>query len=82
MTKRLIPSCLAAVVALSAGCMHSKKPKENTSITGETEDTLKQRWIDKRTTELVAQGVTAEAARAQATTEFKAKYSFTGAAQK
>ena len=86
MTKRLIlPALITTAVALAGGCSlmkKSAKPRENTSIASETEDGLKQRWIDRRAAELVAQGAAAEAARAQATEEFRAKYPYTGAAQK
>jgi len=85
MTKRPFLPVLLAAVALCGGCLFAKKsakPKEDPAMTSETEDSLKQRWIEKRTAELVAQGVAADAARAQATEEFRTKYSFTGAAQK
>lgn len=85
MTKRLLSSLLPVALALSAGCMFSKKPaepKEPATMVGEVEGSLRQRWIEKRSAELVAQGVAADAARVQATEEFRAKYSFTGAAQK
>lgn len=85
MTKRLFPPCLALALALSSGCLHSKttaKPKDNPAITSETEEALKRRWIDRRVTELVAQGKTADDARAQAGTEFRERYGYTGAAQK
>ena len=86
MTKRLfLPTLIAAAVALASGCLMMKKsakPKENPSIASETEDGLKHRWIDRRAAELTAQGLAADAARAQATEEFRAKYPYTGAAQK
>ncbi|MBI5771019.1 MAG: hypothetical protein HZA93_24800 [Verrucomicrobia bacterium] len=78
---------LFAVAALGAsGCsMFSKKPaqpKENPSISGQTEDSLRQRWIDRRAAELAAQGTAAEAARTQAEREFREKFPYTGAAKK
>ena len=86
MTKHhLLLPVLAFAVVLSGGCSlfkKSAKPKESPTLAGEAEDSLKQRWVDKRTAELVAQGAAADAARAQATEEFRAKYSYTGAAQK
>ena len=86
MTKRLFLSALLVVsAALAGGCSMFKKssaPKENPSIAGQTEDSLKQRWIERRASELVAQGVAAEAARTQAAEEFRTKYAYTGAAQK
>jgi hypothetical protein len=85
MTQRPFLACLAVFVLLTAGCLHSKKPaasKDNTSLTGETEQTFMQRWIDKRAAELVAQGQTTDAARTQATAEFRERFGYTGAAQK
>ena len=85
MTKRLLLPTLTIAIVLSGGCLFSKKtaqPKEPATMAGEVEASLKQRWIDKRSAELVALGVAADAARAQAAEEFRVKYSFTGAAQK
>jgi hypothetical protein len=86
MTKRPFLSALLALSAvLAGGCSALKKPAkpvENPSIAGATEDSMRQRWIDKRTAELVAQGGAPEAARAQATQEFREKYPYMGAAQK
>jgi hypothetical protein len=85
MTQRPLLACLAVFATLTAGCLHSKKPaapKDSTSLTGETEQTFMQRWIDKRSAELVTQGQAADAARTQATAEFKERYGYTGAAQK
>ena len=84
MTRRLLLTLFVIAAALSAGCIHLKKtpPKPSDSLTGEVEADFKVRWVDKRSAELVAQGQTADAARAQATTEFKERYGFTGAAQK
>jgi hypothetical protein len=69
----------------SAGCLFSKKTaktKENPAMAAEMEENFKVRWIDKRSAELVAQGVTPDASRAQATDEFKVRYGYTSAAQK
>jgi len=84
MTRRLLPTLLSLVAVLSAGCLHLKKspPKPAESLTGEVEADFKMRWVDKRAAELIAQGQMADAARAQATAEFKERYGFTGAAQK
>ena len=84
-TRPLCPALLLAAVALAGGCSTAKKtsaPKENPSIAGQTEDSLRQRWIDRRVAELVAQGIAPEAARGQAAQEFREKYPYTGAAQK
>lgn len=85
MFQRLLLSCLLLTVALSAGCLFSKKsatPKESSAIASDTDENFKQRWVDRRTTELVARGTVAEAARTQAIAEFRAQYGFTSAAQK
>jgi hypothetical protein len=84
MTRRLLLTLIAATAVFSAGCsMFKKSPaKPNLGLASETEADFKVRWVDKRTAELVARGQTADAARIQATAEFKERYGFTGAAQK
>jgi hypothetical protein len=86
MIHRLLLSCLAAAALTATGCrLLSKKsdqPKDSGAIASETEDSLKKRYIERRTSELVAQGLAAEAARTQATEEFRQKYEYTGAAKK
>lgn len=73
--KRTLLSVLAMVVLTSAnGCSlfkKSKKPKENPAIAAETEGDFRQRWIEHRTAELIAQGTAADAARQSAATEFR-----------
>lgn len=72
-------------VGLSAGCVFSKKsaaPKANAAPAAETEQELRQRFVEKRTAELVAAGQNADAARAQALAEFRERYGYTTAAQK
>jgi hypothetical protein len=79
MTKPTLHAALAAALALSAGCLFSKKsdrPKETSAISSEVEETFRQRWVDKRTSELTAQGTAAPAARAQAEQEFRERYAF------
>jgi len=79
MKKALILSLLVASLPLVSGCgMFSKKPraKESTAIAGEVEATFRQRWVEKRSGELVAQGLAADAARAQAGREFDERYQF------
>lgn len=72
--------CLATVALTSlTGCnlfRKNKKPKESPAIAGHVEAEFRQRWIDRRTPELVAQGVDASAARQQAETEFREKYPY------
>lgn len=79
MTQRLLPFLLACVLVLSAGCMFSKKnrkPKESSAIASEVEETFKRRWTDQRVADLVAAGVAANAAAAQAAREFDERYDF------
>ena len=85
MTQRPSLTLLALAFLLTTGCLSSKKssaPKENSAIAGSVEEGFKLRWIDKRAAELVTQGKTADAARTQATDEFRERYAFTSAAQK
>lgn len=80
MTKPLFLTTLLASLLCATGCsMFSKKSgrvKENPAIASEVEETFRRRWVDKRVSELTAQGVAADAARAQAQTEFREKYGF------
>jgi hypothetical protein len=84
--KRLLLICLALSTAIVlAGCLFSKKtakPKEDPPIAAGVEASLKQRWVEKRISELTASGVAPAAAKAQAEEEFRVRYSYTGAAQK
>ena len=85
MTQRLLLPSLALVLALSSGCLFSKKsakPKESTAIASEVEEGFRQRWVEKRAAELVAQGAVTDAARTQAIGEFRERFSYTRAAQK
>jgi hypothetical protein len=85
--KRLVPLALAAVLLATCGChLFSKKkkpatPKESPTVATDVEKDFMKRWIDKRTSDLVAQGFAPDAARDQATAEFKVKFSYTQAAQ-
>ena len=85
MTQRPFLACLALVTVLCAGCMPWKKSstlKESSALAADNEQILMQRWVEKRTAELVAQGQTADAAKTQATAEFKERYGFTSVAKK
>jgi hypothetical protein len=82
---RFTAPLLITVLALCPGCVFSKKnskPKENTAVATETEQTFKQRFVDKRATELTTQGIAPEDARTQALQEFRARYGYIGSAQK
>ena len=78
-TKSLLTVVLLAALASSTGCSFfrkSNRPKESSAISSEVEATFRQRWVDKRVTELTAQGVAADAARQQADREFRERYQF------
>lgn len=82
MTRILFLSALGASVLLSGGCLFSRKPKETNAIAAEVADSFRQRWVDQRSAQLVGQGVAAEAARAQATSEFNERFQYTSPAPK
>jgi hypothetical protein len=85
MTKHLLLTAAVIALALSTGCMFSKKsgkPKESSAIASENEETLRKRWVDKRMSELTAQGTAAETARLQAEQEFRQKFGFSEAKKK
>lgn len=89
MPKRFLPLAVLSTIVFLAGCSHlpfigkkfqhapTLKHKENSHIATETEKEFRQRWETKRINDLVSQGLTAEAARAQAETEFAQKFSAT-----
>jgi hypothetical protein len=86
--KRLVPILFAAVLLAGPGChLFSKKkksdapPKEGPHVATDVEKDFMNRWIGKRESDLVAQGSSPAAARAQAEAEFKAKYGYTDAAR-
>jgi hypothetical protein len=89
--KRLLLPTLAALVFLCAGCAlwpfgkktasdAPPKPKQSSKISTEVELEFRQRWTDKRASDLVAQGMTPEAAKAQALAEFRVQFAYTHAA--
>lgn len=85
--KRLVLTAFAVLLLGSTGChMFSKKkppaaPVDGPNMAVDTETDFMHRWIDKRASELVALGSTADAARAQAVEEFRIKFSYTDAAK-
>ena len=85
--KRLVPFLLAAAVLANSSChmFSSKKnpaaPKESKTVATDVEKDFMRRWIDKRTSDLVAAGSSASAARAQAVAEFKATYTYVAVAK-
>ena len=80
MIHRLILALLSMSALFSTGCgLFSKKgsqPKESSAIASDVEATFRRRWVEKRAGELVAQGVEANAAQAQADAEFREKFGF------
>ena len=65
--KRLPFLLLIVPVALLSACSHSKKkPKENPAYASEVEEGFKQRWVEKRASELMALGLRPDLARQQA----------------
>jgi hypothetical protein len=81
MIKRLFPSAVAlSVLCLSAGCLFPKnfsKSKKDPHVSADMEKEFQQRWMEKRVGDLTAQGMSPDAARAQAASEYASKYSYT-----
>jgi hypothetical protein len=79
MRKSVLFILLAAICV--GGCFNIRTPKP---ISGEVEESFKNRWIAKRMGELQTSGKAADArdARAQALEEFRKTYPYTRAAQK
>ncbi len=85
MTKALFLTVSLTTLAFSSGCLFAKKsdrPKENTAIAADVEESFRRRWVEKRTAELTAAGATGEAAQTQAAAEFRERYGFTRAGGK
>jgi hypothetical protein len=81
--KRLLPLCLLLPILLLPGCWHRKnKPKVITAVATDVEEGFKQRWMERRTAELVAQGQRVDIARQQALDEFRARYPYVRSADK
>lgn len=81
--KRSLLFFLLLPLVLAAGCFHTKKkPKDNPAIATEVEEGFKQRWIEKRGADLMAQGMRADLARQQAINEFRIRFGYTHAADK
>ena len=89
--KRLLPFTLVTLTLLCGGCAlwpFSKKenarraqPKQGSHVSTDVELEFRQRWVDKRAADLVAQGMLADSAHAQAMAEFRTKFYYTHAAQ-
>jgi hypothetical protein len=88
--KRLFPVIIASFACLGAGCalwpFSNKKPRpkpdpqQSPLVSTQAELEFRQRWVDKRSDDLVAQGMLPDAAHAQALAEFRVKFSYTHAA--
>src|SRR5690606_24776473 len=79
MTCRPILIALTFAIAFSSGCTlfrKSDKSKGSSAISREVEENFRRRWVENRIQELGTQGVAAEAARAQAESEFRARFNF------
>ncbi len=77
MTTRIILAFLAVAFAFAGvACRSSMKEKMSNAPASEMEASFKQRWIEKRTGELVAAGVIADAAREKAAGEFKTQFEY------
>jgi hypothetical protein len=85
--KRLVPAALTLALFANLGChMFSKSknpaaPKESSTVAADDERDFMNRWLDKRTADLVTAGTPTGAARAQAVAEFKEKYSYLASAK-
>jgi hypothetical protein len=84
--KRLVTLALAGTLLTGTSChLFSKKkpaaPKPDPNVARDVEKDFMQRWIEKRTFDLVSQGKSPSAARAQSVAEFKAQYGYTDAAR-
>jgi hypothetical protein len=85
MTPRIALPALALALVCLSGCAlfkRSNRAKESSAISSEIEASFHQRWVDQRTAELVARGVPAEAARTQASNEFRERFSYMRAGRK
>lgn len=83
MTSRILIALLAIACAFAGTACHhrtSKAKKDGITNTpvAELESSFKQRWIEKRTAELVNSGVAADAAKLKAEEEFKDQYAYVG----
>ena len=84
--KRLVPLALVAVLLTGPAChmFSSKKnpaaPKESKTVAADVEKDFMHRWIDKRTSDLVAAGKGPAEAHQQAVSEYKVTYAYTASA--
>jgi hypothetical protein len=83
MMKRLtLPLSAALLLLACSGCLFHRKsaakapadPKPSPYISSEVKAQFEERWVEKRTGDLVAQGVAPDAAKAQAEAEYKQRF--------
>jgi len=91
--KRLFALALAtAAIVPVTGCTHvwffgrkksvaAPAPKQSPYISTDVEMNFRQRWVDKRANDLVAQGMILDDAKVKALAEFRVEFSYTKAAQ-
>lgn len=80
MIRPLLLLSLCASVLFTSGCLFSRKakaPKESSAISSQVEADFHKRWMDQRSAQLVAQGIEAGAAAAQAQKEYEARFIYT-----
>ena len=76
--KRLLPAALCLLIICLAASLQDK-PKtrpadESPAVATSVEKDFKVRWVEKRSSDLIGQGVSADAAHAQAVSEFDSKF--------
>jgi hypothetical protein len=93
MKRSIIIFSAISSLGLTSGCSHllfwkkpntsevKKKEKQDPHVATVTELEFKARWVDKRSAELISQGVSPADAKTQASSEFSAKFSATHPAQ-
>lgn len=84
MITRILIVSLALVLGFGTTACRSSKKKDKfaNKPAAEMEANFKQRWVDKRTTDLVTKGVPAADARTQASEEFDKQFPYTGGISK
>jgi hypothetical protein len=88
--KRFFPATLAVLVLIvGSGCHyfpHFKKkpklPKEDQAIAAPVEKEFQKRWVEKRAADLISAGQSADAAHAQAASEFQTQFPYAVPQQK
>jgi hypothetical protein len=88
--KRLYAVSLAAFALLGAGCalwpfsnkgpQPKRDPDRNPRVSTQVELEFRLRWVEKRSADLIAQGMLPDAAHDQALAEFRVKFAYTHAA--